>query len=226
MLIKIDHKVSYLVKEDLADFVKEITRSSRMYSWVQGEDITDTTVNFALANRNATVGDYIEWTKRTYLDRAQAKKDNTKFDGFKLVGDYNPTRPMSGTPDGRKEELGKHGVTEVGDYVPARPKQRTDLKRVPEEEAEKDDLEAMKEAKVIAAQRAENTKKANAPFSNEAEFQEKDAAQKANINEGFEGGIPKDLDKLKPIEPGQQADRPDEPPVKKSPLEQHLAGKK
>lgn len=130
MLIKMDHKVMWLLSEDREDVVAQLTNSFRMYSWVKDEDIGDTIDSFALANQKATIGDLIEWTKRTYAVRLEAVRAGKKLDSYRLEGDYNPT---AGARIGAKEEFGQHGASStVPDYVPPVRKavQRTDLKQV------------------------------------------------------------------------------------------------
>lgn len=143
MLVKMDHTVSYLVREDVGDLTRQLERSTKMYSWVKGEDIEQVITEFARVNMRATIGDLILWTKKTYYDRLEALKSGRPFEGYRLVGDYNPTAPVHGEHTHGKEEMGQHGASVVNDYVPARPKQRTDLKRVEESEADKADAEAL-----------------------------------------------------------------------------------
>jgi hypothetical protein len=112
MLIKIDHTVSSHISQDRGDCVDQLKRSHKMYSWVEGEIVGDTIDNFALANPNATFGDLIEWTKRTYMDRLKAMKNGAQFGAYKLQGDYNPTRPTHGTAT---PEFAKHGVSVIED---------------------------------------------------------------------------------------------------------------
>lgn len=132
MLIKIDHMVASLLAEDRGDLVEQLTKSRKMYSWFDGETIGDTIDNFALANPRATFGDFIEWTKRTYMDRLRAHKDKAEFKAYKLQGDYNPTGSREGQARfGQHGEAAK-GVSVISDAIPARPKVRTDVRKVAE----------------------------------------------------------------------------------------------
>lgn len=132
MLIKIDHMVASLLAEDRGDLVEQLTKSRKMYSWFDGETIGDTIDNFALTNPRATFGDFIEWTKRTYMDRLRAHKDKAEFKAYKLQGDYNPTGSREGQARfGQHGEAAK-GVSVISDAIPARPKVRTDVRKVAE----------------------------------------------------------------------------------------------
>lgn len=128
MLIKIDNTVASLLSEDRADLVIQLTRSNRMYAWHEGEVIGKTIDNFALANPKATFGDFIAWTKKTYMARLRAHTEGEKFDSYSLTGDYNPTQ----STDPGQGEFAKHGVTAINDAAPSRPKPRTDLRKVAE----------------------------------------------------------------------------------------------
>lgn len=151
MLIKLDHKVSWAIGEDREDVVEQMTRSSRMYSWHKDENIGDTIDRFAVANPAATFGDLVEWSKKTYLGRLQAHLEGGKFEAYRM-GAYDPT----GTHETkRKEEVGEHGkgVTIINDGPRLIPRQRTDLKRVAESEAEADDLAALRRDVALGEQK-------------------------------------------------------------------------
>lgn len=125
MLIKIDHTVSSHVAEDRGDVVKQLENSTRMYSWVKGEIVGDVIDKFAVANRQATFGDFIEWTKRTYMDRLEALQNGRPFTGYRLDGDYNPTKAGQEP----QAKFGKHGesakgTTVISDAAPSRLKPR------------------------------------------------------------------------------------------------------
>lgn len=151
MLIKLDHKVSWAISEDREDVITQMANSPRMYSWHKGEDIGDTLDRFAVANPNATFGDLVEWSKKTYLVRLQMHLEGGKFSAYRM-GAYDPT----GTHEvSKKEEVGAHGkgVTIINDGPRLIPRQRTDLKRVPEEEAEADDLAALRRDVALGEQK-------------------------------------------------------------------------
>lgn len=144
MLVKIDHTVMSLLREDRADLVDQLKNSKRMYSWVDGEDVGETIDRFALANPTATIGDFIEWTKRTYPERLRAIREGGKFEAYELEGDYNPTRSRENSV-----RFGKHGEAAKGvsivDAIPARLKVKdTGPKKVaePGQEAEVDKADA------------------------------------------------------------------------------------
>lgn len=118
MLIKIDHTVSSLLIEDRADLIEQLTNSGKMYSWVDGENIGQTIDRFALANPRATFGDFVEWTKRTYMARLKAQEEHAIFTAYALEGDYNPTASRESNA-----KFGRHGDAAKGvsviDSVPA-----------------------------------------------------------------------------------------------------------
>lgn len=130
MLIKLDHKVSWAIAEDREDVIEQMTRSSRMYSWYKGEDIGDTIDRFAVANKDATFGDMVEWSKTTYLARLQMSMEGVKFTAYRM-GSYDPTGTVETK---RREETGTHGrkVELINDGPRLIPRQRTDLKKVAE----------------------------------------------------------------------------------------------
>jgi hypothetical protein len=188
MLIKIDHTVSSLLSEDRADCVKQMAFSKRMYAWVEGENIAMTIEKFAIANRSATVGDLIEWTKKTYMDRSEAFHTNLPFDDYKLQGDYNPTKG-----EVERQEFGKHGVSAIDDAIPPRRKQTG----IP---AFKKVAEPGQEAKVDAEDKAA----LDAEKGEEIVPDEPKAPPSSASARDFP-----------PLEPGQRPDSPDQTPLAK-----------
>jgi hypothetical protein len=133
MLIKIDHRVSYMIQENRDGVVAEMERSGKMYNWVKGEDIGDTVERFAIANPRATFGQMLDWSKRTYMARLEAQKKGQKVkDDIYKSDAFDPTSPSAQTLSIQPDAQQPSGVTEINDYVPARPKQRNDVKKVAE----------------------------------------------------------------------------------------------
>jgi len=188
MLIKIDHTVSSHISQDRGDCVDQLKNSHKMYSWVEGEIVGNVIDNFALANPNATFGDLIEWTKRTYMDRLRAIKNGAQFGAYRLQGDYNPTRPTHGTAT---PEFAKHGVSVIEDAVPARLKPRKVA-------------EPGQEAAVDAADEA-------ARVNMETDLgEQKDGSGTPDFAQD-NPTLPPDVTNFPPIEPGQRPDASNDP---------------
>ena len=139
MLIKFDHRVSWLLEQDRDDVVKQLEASGKIYKWVKGEDVGDTIERWALANPRGMCAQLSDWTKATYMARLDKAKNGAKFDSYKL-GSFDPTSPRA---QGLTETVDKQqakGIQEINDYVPARPKARTDLKKVAEPGNEPDEF--------------------------------------------------------------------------------------
>lgn len=143
-VFKIDHTVTYCISEHRDEFVEAMKISGRMYNWHRDEDIESTVENFAIANPRATLGQMMDWTKKTHMERLSAHKGKTGFNNYKLDG------PAIVNADPKPNTEGRRAVTMV-DSIPARPKVRTDLKKVAEPGEEKD----VDEADAVAAHEAE-----------------------------------------------------------------------
>lgn len=195
MLIKIDHTVSSHIAEDRGDCVTQLTASKRMYSWHEGELVGDTIDNFAIANPKATFGDFIEWTKRTYMARLTAHKNKETFTGYSLTGDYNPTKGNDPQAKfGRHGEAAK-GTTVIEDANISRPKLRTDLRKV----AEPGQENAVDQADADALLRSEA-----------ALGEQKDGPGTPDFVEDNPTSPPNPAT-LPPVEPGQQPDVSEDP---------------
>lgn len=186
MLIKIDHTVSSAISEDRGDVVKQLTASVRMYSWVEGESVGATIDSFALANPKATFGDFIEWTKRTYMDRLRAVDDNVKFTGFRLVGDYNPTQSREGKSEA---QFAQHGVSAINDAAQTRLKPRKVAEPGQEAGLDLADEQARRKAEVDLGE-------------------QKDGPGTPDFVADNPKAPPADLTNLKPISAGNKPDAP------------------
>lgn len=173
MLIKIDHTVSSAISEDRGSVVDQLTISKRMYSWVEGESVGRVADSFAVANPKATFGDFIEWTKRTYMERLTARENGETFSNFRLIGDYNPTASREGVGEAK---FAQHGVSAIND----------------------------------AAHSSQKPRKVAEPGQEHLV----DAADEAALSGESPITPPTDLSDLKPVEAGQQADKPSAiPPI-------------
>lgn len=136
-VFKIDYTVAHCLSNDRDEFIAAMKMSSKMYSWHREEDVENTVESFAVANPRATLGQMIEWTKKTYMDRLTAHKEGRKYTAFRInTNEVAPAKPIV-------EQEGRR-VAVIDDAIPARPKQRTDLKKVaePGQEAEVDAADA------------------------------------------------------------------------------------
>lgn len=83
-VIKIGDKVSFHLAENREQLVADLKRGTRMYGWQRGEDIESTIENFALANPHATMGQFIDWTKKTGMIRLAAIKAGKELPTYSL----------------------------------------------------------------------------------------------------------------------------------------------
>jgi len=142
-VFRIGDKVSYHMNENREQFVTDLKRGTKMYGWQRGENVEDTIENFALANPHATLGQFIDWTKKTGMIRLQAIKAGKALPtyGMELMDIAKRAHEASkGGAVPQSTSQSRQGVTMV-DSVPARLKSSTQAKKIAEPGNEPDDLD-------------------------------------------------------------------------------------
>lgn len=120
MLVKIDSKLAKLIVEDREDLIAQLQRSSRMYSWVKGEDIGHLIDNFAAEHRQATMADLMNWSKATYLDRVRARNKGQEWTDFSWVTEHEQVRRERRAKfEDDDIPVARPGVSVIGDAVSA-----------------------------------------------------------------------------------------------------------